>query len=120
MRCKARRGYHFVLDDDRAKFKKPWHDPRNGFGRRQARLLDFLHDKDVVEDMHTIVEIWVDELVAVRLKYGEGRQLNLKYKACRVRLRQLKSSTNKRLWKLRYKWRIMRPRNGHLKLEIQR
>jgi hypothetical protein len=121
-----RRRYHFVLDDDREKFARPWHDPRNGFGPMQTRLLARLDGKKNLAEIYIIKQLWEDELegarppAAPRVKPSDLRRYEEKCETLRVRLRQLQHSTNRRLFHLRYRWKIVRPRNGWLKLTFLR
>jgi hypothetical protein len=126
------RTYEIQWSDDRAKFARPWHEPRNLFGTKQKDLLDFLDGKGAVRVDDVIEDLW-EVISALRARLNShartitisGVKLTLEashYDAClqtlRARLRQLKKSTNDRLLKLRYKWKIVRPRNGYLELRI--
>jgi hypothetical protein len=119
------RGYKFRLSDDRAKFKRPWNDPKNGFGEGQARLLDFL-DKagGAVETREIVQHLWGRELDPLKpyssgsIKLGDESAWQRKCDTLRGRLRQLKKSTNDRLDKHGWRWWIDRPRNGYLELAV--
>jgi hypothetical protein len=53
------------------------------------------------------------------VELSDARPLSGTYRVCRDRLRQLKSSTNRRLLNLGFRWRIKCPRNNFLQLTIQ-
>jgi hypothetical protein len=126
------RTYEIKWSDDRANSARPWHDPRNQFGAKQRALLDFLDGKGAVRVDDVVADVW-EAISAMRARLNShertvmvrGVKVTLKerhYHGClrilRVRLRQLKKSTNDRLLKMRCPWKIVRQRNGFLELKI--
>jgi hypothetical protein len=123
------RRYYFEVADDRAKFQRPWHDPKYGFGRLQAKLLNFLDKDAAVREEEVTRHLWPDEVARAKpttvhlgefgdFRLGDGQQWKRVRLLLATRLRQLQMATNKRLVKLGMKWRISRPTRGHLKLFI--
>jgi hypothetical protein len=95
--------YSLTLPDDRAKFARPWLDPAMGFGRRQRELLTALDSAgDHVHARHIIRLLWPGNVEAKHL----------------ARLRQLVHSSNARLDRLGYYWRVIRPTRGTLGLTV--
>jgi hypothetical protein len=102
--------YEFVLSDDREKFGRPWRDPRDGFSKKQIQLLDWLDSaQGEVENRETILALWRPR----RAARADPEKWEAKLMA---RLRQLKVSTNDRLLRLKYRWKVGRSRNGYLRL----
>jgi hypothetical protein len=99
--------YHFRFEREHSEFERPWKDPRNGFGPQQNRLLDFLDGRGCM-----------DELTTICVLYGtSGTPQPGEYKTLRDRLRQLQSAANARFLKLKFDWKIDRPKHGHLELK---
>jgi hypothetical protein len=106
------------VERERRSFSRPWHDPRYGFGEMQARLLDWLDARDgPVQNRETIRVIWDDEWPPEQeLKtWPEGGFEEFEARL-QVRLRDLKRSTNERLYETKCRFKITRPRNGEQEL----
>src|SRR5690349_16435434 len=50
-----------VLDDTDPAPDEVWDDPRNGFGRPERKLLDFLADWGVRTELQVVKHLWPDE-----------------------------------------------------------
>jgi hypothetical protein len=123
------REYHyFEVADNRAKFERPWHDPKYGFGGLQTKLLNFLDRDAVVREQEVISHLWPDEVTLAKphsvhlagrdFQLGSEREWKRVRSLLAARLRQLQMATKNRLLKLELRWRIVRPMRGHLKLII--
>lgn len=90
-------------------FERPWLDPRNGFGKMQSRLLQFLDGNDGQASEELVI--------AAVYRAGVGSTAPAEYRTLCARLRQLECDARRNFRKLKLDWEIGRKKAGQLELK---